>query len=116
MNTLHVMVDSYLTPRLEEGETVDLSLYPPRQRTNIRLYGLKCKDWTPLMIADYKRKWAPHCETVSVRGRLDKATKWCKTNCFHQDFTIEKFANPDDTHAIHFKNQEEAMLFRLAIG
>ena len=116
MNTSHVMVDSYLTPRLEEGETIDLSLYPPRQRTNIRLYGLAFKDHTPLMISDYKRKWKSKRETVRIKAKLDVATKWCRTNCFHQDFIIEKFAYPDDTHAIHFKNKEEAMLFRLSIG
>ena len=51
------MVSSYLTPKLLEGESVDLSLYSPRERTNIRLYGLACKDWTPADVADYKRKW-----------------------------------------------------------
>ena len=116
MNTLDVMVDSYLTPKLEEGESLDLSLYPPRERTNIRLYGVAFKDYTPQMIFEYKRKWAGNCETITVRGKLDIATKWCRSHCFHQDFTIQKYANPDDSHSIHFKNAEEAMLFRLAIG
>ena len=116
MNTLDVMVDSYLTPKLEEGESLDLSLYPPRERTNIRLYGVAFKDYTPQMIFEYKRKWAGNCETVTVRGQLDTATKWCRLHCFHQDFTIQKYANPDDSHSIHFKNAEEALLFRLSIG
>ena len=116
MNILDVMVDSYLTPKLEEGERLDLSLYPPRERTNIRLYGVAFKDYTPQMIFEYKTKWASNCETVTIRGRLDTATKWCRKNCFHQDFTIQKYANPDDSHSIHFKNAEEALLFRLSIG
>ena len=116
MSTLDVMVDSYLTPKLKEGETIDLSLYTPSQRTNIRLYGLDCKDWTPLDVFDYRLKWPGNCETVTVRGQLDTATKWCRSHCFHQDFTIQKYANPDDSHSIHFKNAEEALLFRLSIG
>jgi hypothetical protein len=108
------MRSSYITPKLREGETVDLSLYSPRERTNIRLYGLDFKDHTPQMIFEYKRKWATECETVTIRGKLDKATRWCKTNLFHQDFTVIKYANPDDSHSIHFKNPEEAMLFRLS--
>ena len=118
MNILDVMVDSYLTPKLEEGETVNLSLYNPRQRTNIRLYGLKCKDWTPLDIFDYKHKWLAeeHEELRIDPDRLTQAAKWCKTNLFHQDFTINKFASPDDSHMILFKNSAEALLFRLSIN
>ena len=48
-----------LTPKLVDEDTIDISEFDPRQRTNIRLYGPECKDWTPLMISDYKRKWAP---------------------------------------------------------
>jgi len=115
MNILVDMVDSYLTPKLREGESVDLSLYSPRERTNIRLYGLDFKDYTPQMLFEYKRKWAPSCETVTIRGKYTEAQKWCRKHCFHQDFEIQKYANPDDSHSVHFKNAEEAMLFRLSI-
>lgn len=113
---LTVMVDSYLTPKLKEGEKVDLSLYSPRERTNIRLYGLAFKDFTPQMIYEYKKQWAPTCETVNIKGGLEQAKKWCRTYLYHQDFTIIKFANPDDSHSIHFKNAEDAMLFRLSFN
>jgi len=116
MSTLDDMVDSYLTPKLKEGESVDLSLYSPRERTNIRLYGLAFKDYTPQMLWEYKRSWAPNCETVVIRSGLDRAKKWCRTHCFHQDFEIQKYANPDDSHSVHFKNAEEAMLFRLSFN
>ena len=57
MSTLTDMVDSYLTPKLKEGETVDLSQFTPRQRTNIRLYGLDFKDYTAKEINEYKLNW-----------------------------------------------------------
>ena len=62
-STSRDMVSSYLTTKLREGESVDLSLYSPRERTNIRFYGLDCKDWTPADVADFKRSWAqnPTC-------------------------------------------------------
>lgn len=110
------MVDSYLTPKLKDGESVDLSLYSPRERTNIRLYGLAFKDYTPQMIFEYRKKWADNCETVNIRSGLDEATRWCKTNLYHHDFTVFRFANPDDSHSIHFKNPEDAMLFRLSFN
>ena len=37
-----LLLDSQIT----EGESVD-QLYSFRERTNIRFYGLDCKDWTP---------------------------------------------------------------------
>lgn len=112
---MHNMSSKYLTPKLKEGETVDLSLYSPRERTNIRLYGVACKDWTPRDVAEYKQRWAATSEPVVLRGNLDKATRWCRENLFHQDFQIEKFARPDDSHVIHFKNASDAMLFKLAM-
>jgi len=112
---LTVMVDSYLTPKLKEGEQVDLSLYSPRQRTNIRLYGLDFKDVLPVDIFEYKTKWKSTATKVDIRGKYTEAQKWCKTHCFHQDFEIQKYANPDDSHAVYFKNPEEAMLFKLSI-
>lgn len=116
MSTSNVMVDSYLTPKLKEGETVDLSLYSPRERTNIRLYGLACKDWTPADVFDYKRNWKPNAEVVNIKGGHDKASAWCKTHLYMQDWDIIKHAMPDDSHNVLFKNPEEAMLFRLSNG
>jgi hypothetical protein len=110
----YLMRNTYLTPKLREGETVDLSLYSPRERTNIRLYGLDFKDATPADIFEYKTKWSSTATEVSLRGGLDKATRWCRTHCFQQDFKITKYAKSDDSHAIYFKNAEEAMLFRLS--
>lgn len=107
-------MDTYLTPKLKEGETVDLSQYSPRQRTNIRFYGLANKDWTPADVAEYKRKWAINSEPVVIRGGYDRATRWCRTYLYQQDFFIEKFARPDDSHVVHFKNAEDAMLFKLS--
>lgn len=109
------MRSTYITPKLREGETVDLSLYSPRERTNIRLYGLDFKDALPVDIFEYKTKWKSTATKVDIRGKLDKATRWCRTHCFQQDFEIQKYANPDDSHAIYFKNPEEAMLFKLSI-
>ena len=109
------MRSSYITPKLREGEIVDLSLYSPRERTNIRLYGLNFKDALPADIFEYKTKWRKDATEVTVRGRLDKATRWCRTHCYQQDYVIKKYANPDDSHAVYFKNPEEAMLFKLSI-
>ena len=108
-------MNTYLTPKLKVGETVDLSLYSPRERTNIRLYGLACKDWTPRDVAEYKQGWAADSEPVVVRGNLVHAQRWCRTHLFHQDFYIDKFARPDDSHVIHFKNPEDAMMFKLSL-
>ena len=103
-----------LTPKLGDEDTIDISELDPRQRTNIRLYGPNCKDWTPLMISDYKRKWAP-TGTPIVIFNYDSALKWCKKHLYHHTFNATKYANPDDSHSVHFKNAEEAMLFRLSI-
>ena len=109
------MVDSYLTPKLKEGESVDLSLYSPRERTNIRLYGLACKDWDMHDAVNYRRSWAKKATVVRIRGQLDTAKKWCRTNCFHQDFEIHKHPGGDPTcNMIAFKNPQEAMLFKLS--
>lgn len=109
------MRSSYITPKLREGEIVDLSLFSPRERTNIRLYGLDFKDATPQDIFEYKNKWKNNATIVNIRGRLNQCQAWCKTHCYHQDFEIMKYANPDDSHAVYFKNPEEAMLFKLSI-
>ena len=118
MSTLDVMVDSYLTPKLKEGETIDLSLYTPSQRTNIRLYGLDCKDWTPLDVFDYRLKWHnAEPETVKVQPKnLKKATRWCKMNLYHQDFNINKWANAEDSHNFVFKDKENAFLYKLGFS
>jgi len=108
------MAVSYLTPKLREGESVDLSLYSPRERTNIRLYGLACKDWLPRDVTEYKQSWASTSEPVVLRGQLDKAKMWLREHLYQQDYHIEKYARPDDSHVVHFKNAEEAMLFKLA--
>lgn len=109
------MVDSYLTPKLKEGESVDLSLYPPRARVNIRLYGLACKDWTPQDVHDYKRAWKCDAEVVNIKGGFDKAQAWCKKNLYMQDWHYIKHAMPDDSHNFLFKYPEQAMLFKLSI-
>ena len=113
------MVDSYLTPKLKEGESVDLSLYPPRARVNIRLYGLACKDWTPADVADFKRSWAEQSHPVTIENRLyEKAKRWCRENCYHQDFHILKSLLQDDTRviAVHFRRPEDAMIFKIAFS
>ena len=108
------MTETYLTPKLKEGETVDLSLYPPRERTNIRLYGLENKHWTPADVFEYKCKWREGAESVNIKGNLDRAMRWCKTYLYHQDFDVERNSMPDDSHIIKFKNPEDAMIFKLA--
>ena len=110
------MAASYLTPKLKEGETVDLSRYNPRERTNIRVYGFECKDWLPRDVAEYKQRWAANSEPVIIRGKLDSAQRWLREHLYQQDYTIQRFANPDDSHTIHFKNAEEAMLFKLSFS
>lgn len=108
------MIDTFLTPKLKEGESVDLSLYPPRERTNIRLYGLECKHWTPQDVSDYKQQWMSTATLVNIRGRYEQANRWLKEHLYMQDFAIKKFAQPDDSHDVYFKNAEDAMIFRLA--
>ncbi len=112
------MVSSFLTPKLREGESIDLSLYSPRERTNIRFYGLDCKDWTPADVADFKRKWAPNGTPVVFKGRIEDAKKWCRTNLYHQDFHIEKVLLQDDTRIVkvHFRRPEDAMIFKIAFS
>jgi len=107
---------TYLTPKLQEGETIDLSLYSPRERINIRLYGLAFKDYTPLMLMDYKQKWKDTSTQVDIRGGYGRAMHWCKTHLFHQDFFINKHGNPDDGHQVHFKNAPDAMIFKLSFN
>jgi|15BtaG_2_1085339.scaffolds.fasta_scaffold00177_23 hypothetical protein len=111
------MKATYLTPKLLEHEKkVDLANFSPRERTNIRLYGLACKDWTPIMLHEYKRKWKANAVSVKVRpGQLIEATAWCRFNLFHQDFVVTKYAFPDDSHAIYFKNPDDAMIFKLSL-
>lgn len=107
---------TYLTPKLKEGETVNLEDYNPRQRTNIRLYGLSCKDWTPQDVFDYKRSWiSKGYEEIKVRN-IRAAKDWCSKNLFLQDWDLKMWHYPDDSHVIRFKNAEEAMLFKLAFG
>jgi len=108
------MKDTYLTPKLKEGQEVDLSKYNPRQRTNIRLYGLDNINWTPANVYEYKMRWLPDGERVRVSD-WRSATKWCKENLFMQDWHINKYAEPDDTHHLFFKKAEEAMLFKLSV-
>ena len=110
------MISSYLTPKLREGETVDLAQFSPRERINIRLYGLACKDWTPQDVFEYKCNWRTDAESVNIKGKLDQAQRWCKTNLYHQDFDIERNAMPDDSHIIRFKNAEDAMIFKIAFS
>lgn len=107
------MVDSFLTPKLREGERVDLSLYPPRNRVNIRLYGLECKDWSPQDVFEYKAKWKNNAEVVNIRGNFKQAQDWCKQNLYMQDWHSIKHDMPDDSHNFLFKYPEQAMLFKL---
>ena len=110
------MSASYITPKLKEGETVDLSLYNPRERTNIRLYGLECKDWVPRDVYEYKQQWAKKASIVKIRGQLDTAKKWCRTNLFQQDYDIHLHPGGDPTcNMVSFKNPEDAMIFKLSI-
>ena len=109
------MSATWLTPKLKEGESVDLSLYSPRERTNIRLYGLSCKDWTIQMHQDYKDKWKDTAEVVVVRGKLDKARHWCKQHLYMQDWHYAPFGNHREGHVFYFKNSDEAMLFKMSI-
>lgn len=107
------MVDSFLTPKLREGERVDLSLYPPRNRVNIRLYGLECKDWSPQDVFEYKAKWKNNAEVVNIRSNFKQAQDWCKQNLYMQDWHSIKHDMPDDSHNFLFKYPEQAMLFKL---
>ena len=107
------MVDSFLTPKLREGERGDLSLYPPRNRVNIRLYGLECKDWSPQDVFEYKAKWKENAEVVNIRGNFKQAQDWCKQNLYMQDWHSIKHDMPDDSHNFLFKYPEQAMLFKL---
>ena len=107
------MVDSFLTPKLREGERVDLSLYPPRNRVNIRLYGLECKDWSPQDVFEYKAKWKENAAVVNIRGNFKQAQDWCKQNLYMQDWHSIKHDMPDDSHNFLFKYPEQAMLFKL---
>jgi hypothetical protein len=109
------MISTYITPKLREGESIDLSLYSPRERTNIRLYGLACKDWLPRDVAEYKQSWAATAEIVQVRGQFDKAKHWCKNHLYMQDWDCQKYAHPDDSHNFYFKNAEDALLFKLSV-
>ena len=109
-----VLYNLGLTPKLQEEEKVDFSLYHPRQRTNIRLYGLECKDWTPLMVMEYKKKWAPTGTPVLVYDDYDGALNWCRKHLYHHTFNATKWANPDDSHTVHFEKPEDAMLFKLS--
>ena len=128
------MVRSYLTPKLREGESVDLSLYEPRQRTNIRLYGLSFKDYHPQMIRDYRMEWMESDTAAIVRidtAKKHEAIKWCRTNLYHQDFarsieeeqgpgsptvTGEQSDNVTQHYSIAFKNPRDAMIFKLAFS
>lgn len=109
------MSAAYIAPKLLEGETVDLSQFPPRERTNIRLYGLACRDWTPTDVWEYKRSWLDSATAVTLHGRLVSASDWLKTHLFQQDYVIKKHANPDDSHLVLFRRPEDALMFKLSI-
>lgn len=109
------MLSTYITPKLREGETIDLSLYSPRERTNIRLYGLACKDWTPRDVFEYKNKWMGSSPESIKTFTLDAAKAWCKNNLYMQDWHVEKHGSPDDKHVFYFKNPNEAFLFKLSV-
>jgi len=112
--------DTYLTPKLREGETIDLSQYSPRERVNIRLYGVQCLNWTPTDVTEYKRKWklndTAEMVTIDNRDSVYDKTTWCKRNLFQQDWDLQKVARRDGLSAFWFKNSEDAMLFRLSNG
>ena len=108
------MSATFLTPKLAEGESVDLSLYSPRERTNIRLYGLQYKDWAPADVAEYKQRWRSTATVVNIKGRYEEANRWIKEHYYMQDYFIIKFAQPDDSHDVYFKNATDAMIFKLA--
>ena len=107
------MSQSYLTPKLKEGQEVDLSKYNPRQRTNIRLYGLDNINWNSTNVYEYKMNWLPYGEIVKV-SNWREATRWCKENLFMQDWHLVKYAEQDDTHHMLFKNAPDALLFKLS--
>ncbi len=108
------MANSFLSPKLKEGESVDLSLFSPRERTNIRLYGLDCKHWTPTDVYKFKRDWMVKSTEVKLKTKLDVATRWCRHHLFQQDYDIKKNYYSDGTHAVFFKNAEDAFFFRLS--
>ena len=123
MSTLTDMVDSYLTPKLKEGETVDLSQFTPRQRTNIRLYGLDFKDYTAKEINEYKLNWIENnkdCVNIIINdGKRSWVKKFCRKHFYHQDFHIEigkdlRELNTKMDDIIFFKNPQDAMVFKLA--
>ena len=110
MSTLTDMVDSYLTPNLKEGETIDLSQFTPRQRTNIRLYGLEFKDYTAIDIANYKSEWMKNCEKVDLpKGNRVWARKFCRTN-FNQDYRIR-----NNRYYFHLKSSKMQWYLNLHI-
>lgn len=68
------------------------------------------------MISEYKHRWAKSSTPVIIRSRYTEAVKWCRLHLFNQTFNAVKYANPDDSHTIHFENPEDAMLFKLAFS
>jgi len=105
----------YLTPKLKEGESVDLSLYSPRERTSIRLYGLACKDWGTTDVYNYRQSWQDAGQVVVVRGKLDKSKHWCKEHLYMQDWSYDAFASQDNGHNFYFKDPKDAMMFKMSI-
>lgn len=109
------MKRTYITPKLREGQEVDLGKYHPRQRTNIRLYGLENKDWTPRDVFSYKTSWMPQSTKIHTHN-LDQGIHWCKQNLYMHQWHIEKYSKPDDSHTFFFENPEDAMIFKLSIS
>lgn len=103
-----------MTPKDLEGQEIDLSKYHPRQRTNIRLYGLTNLNWTPQNVYEFKMRWLPDGTRIKIYD-FRQAQKWCKEHIWLQDWHINKYVDLDDSHEILFRRPEDAMLFKLSV-
>lgn len=107
------MKSSLLTPK--NNADIDLSKYTPQQRSNIRLYGLECADWTARDVFEYKTKWLKTGEIVQT-FHLSQGQAWCKHNLPMHKWHVNKNAVPDDSHEFIFENSEDALLFKLSMA
>lgn len=100
-------------PKDANGEIIDLSMYNPRQRTNIRMYGIEHADWIPQDVADYRRNWMSKSPAKVNVKEFHKSRKWLNENLYRHQWDIS-YTGPYQT-TVFFEREEDAFLFKLAM-
>ena len=118
-----------LTEKQKELANIDLSQFGPRERTSIRLYGLKNKDWDQFDAIEYYHTWLPNATEVEIPMTVyEEAEKWCRDNIYIHEYkpvtntrgpisegTVTlSYKEPNYNYGtISFKHPEDAFIFKM---